>query len=72
MQYVYQDCKFDKKKNAYAWYDVPGEVLKLYIYLAGPCYNDDQLQSDFANLEENFVDHLKAYVSMFSQKTLKQ
>ena len=42
-QYVAQECDYDGGKMAYTWKEVPGEVLKLHIYLAGPNYNDDQL-----------------------------
>ena len=42
-QYVCQECDYDAEKMGYTWKEVPGEVLKLHIYLAGPKYNDDLL-----------------------------
>ena len=41
--YVCQEPEFDQEKKAWTWKEIPGEILKLHIYLAAPSYNDDQL-----------------------------
>jgi len=42
------------------------EKVKLYIYLAGPKYNNDKLQAEFGDSAND----IKLYLSMFDNETL--
>lgn len=65
-EYVCQELNFDKSNMVFKWKDIPSEVVKLYIYLAGPKYNDAQLQADFGATAND----IKLYMSMFDPQSL--
>lgn len=65
-EYCCQEPLYDGKQNMFKWKDIPGEIVKVHIYLAGPKYNDDKLQADF----KDKVSDLKCYLSMFDGEGL--
>ena len=46
-------------------------MVKLWIYLASPKFNDATLEADFGSLRENFAQDLKKVVLSYSQPTLR-
>lgn len=51
------------------------EVIRLYIYLAAPKFNEDALQADFGQLSTdkvNFIRDLKSYLLSFDRAVLRQ
>merc|ERR1712151_527273 len=66
-EYVCQELSYDNKQAFYKWKDIPDEVVKIHIYLAGPKYDDAKLEKDFG---ENAAD-IKTYLAMFDADSLK-
>jgi len=65
-EYVCQEAVYKPSDNAFTWKDMPEEVVKLHIYLAGPKFDDAKLTADFGSKGETFVNDLKMYLSQFS------
>ena len=42
-EYVCQEAVYKPSDNAFTWKDMPEEVVKLHIYLAGPKFDDAKL-----------------------------